>query len=504
MLETEILPNAFDQHPQFYQQDNRRLRGFNPVSREFLEIKYRVLLPPAMIKDKHILDLGSCLGAAGQWALHHGAARYTGVEVQSGYAEESRRLLAHWGDRAEVLCQDIRSFLQQVQAQSYDIVVIAGMLYHFIDTKNIIDLACYATRQWIVVETNFPPGVRNGSLPRDAVLTEYVTDQEVNLADKEASLLGISATSSLPALDIFFGLNGFFKNEEKLKFPITSHSIIYDESMLGHSDLQIRFAARYLRSEGATLRTLENNLPHLVGEQRQWQTDQVAQQRSQQYQERVRELQTATSGSWRFAGTVAEQFDTIARREIPDYQRTIDLCVHIAQRMDRPDIKIIDVGSALGATLAAFHNAGFRNLYGVDNSQEMLDRSFSEATLILSDHFPMQYAPFDLVCANWVLHFIADRIGYLQAIYQAMAKGGYLVLTEKLTTSDFVHELYYDFKRANGMSEEQIRQKREQISGVLTTQKLQWYLTTLETLGYAPVDIINANTAFVTFLAQKP
>jgi hypothetical protein len=59
-------------------------------------------------------------------------------------------------------------------------------------------------------------------------------------------------------------------------------------------------------------------------------------------------------------------------------------------------------------------------------------------------------------------------------------------------------------KRANGLSELEIKQKQQQISGVLVTQPLTWYLKTLNDLGFKQIEIINAHTAFVTFMAINP
>ncbi|MFK5969785.1 MAG: hypothetical protein QM487_06655, partial [Candidatus Marithrix sp.] len=88
---------AFDDFPDFYEDDNRRNRGFNPISKSFFETKFSVLLPKNLVKGKHVLDLGSCYGAAGQWALFNGASSYTGVEVQKNYVQKSQQMLAHWG-----------------------------------------------------------------------------------------------------------------------------------------------------------------------------------------------------------------------------------------------------------------------------------------------------------------------------------------------------------------------------------------------------------------------
>lgn len=496
---------AFDQYPAFYEEDNRRHRHFNPTSKAFLEAKFSVLLPAELIQEKTILDLGSGNGAAGQWALFHGASHYTGVEVQKNYIDQSRQLLSHWGRQATIVDQDISSFLADTKDASYDLVLLAGVLYHFVDTKKIIDRACRIATDQVVVETNYPRGIRLGKLPVDASVTEYVTDQEVNLDSGDQSLLGVSATTSMSALDILFRLNGFAKRENKLSFPITPDTVIYDESILGSSDLQIRYAVRYFRDEQRqTLTTLESNLPDQSGTKRSWKHDPVAQTRTLEYQKQAKSLSSqAEPGQWKFDAQVAEVFDGIARREIPDYLRVIELCVNVIKKGGIAQPKIIDVGSATGETLRQLHQAGYRNLYGVDSSADMLAHSFDQATLIQSDTFPEYHGPFDVVLNNWTLHFIRQPMAYLESIHRAMLPGATLILSDKVSSSELVHDLYHDYKRDQGVTEDEIEKKRQQIEGVLVTYPFTWYLNALNSLGFQNIEIINANVSFVTFMARK-
>jgi SAM-dependent methyltransferase len=497
---------AFDKFPAFYEDDNRRHRGFNPTSKAFIETKFSVLLPKYLVEGRKVLDLGSCNGAAGQWALFNGAKQYVGVEVQQNYVEHSRELLSHWKDRAVIVHQDVTSFLMQADDNAYDLVLLAGLLYHFVDTKKVIDHACRVSAEQVVVETNYPPGVCAGKLPIDASVTEYVTDQEVSLDNGGQSMLGVSATTSINALDIMFRLDGYSKAENKLSFPLTPEAAIYDTTSLGSSDLPIRFAVRYFQDEKKqALTTLESNLPGQSGEKRSWLNDPVAKARTQAYQQKAKALSSQASASgWKFDAQVAEVFDGIARREIPDYLRVIDLCVKVIKKSTLEQPKIIDVGSAIGETLRQLHQAGYRNIYGVDSSLAMIKRSFNEATLIESEVFPEAHGPFDYVLNNWTLHFIREPMAYLESIERAMAPGATLILSDKVSSSERTHELYYDYKRNKGVTEEEIEKKRKQIQGVLVTYPLTWYLNALSTLGFEEIEIINANTSFMTFMAKKP
>jgi tRNA (cmo5U34)-methyltransferase len=209
-------------------------------------------------------------------------------------------------------------------------------------------------------------------------------------------------------------------------------------------------------------------------------------------------------GQWKFDATIAEAFDHIAQREIPDYLRVIELCLRVIAKSEYEQPKVIDVGSATGETLRQLYQAGYTNIYGVESSADMLSKSFNKATLIHSDQFPEAYAPFDYVINNWTLHFIQEREAYLAAIKRSLVSGGTLILTEKVSTSQCCQDLYYDMKRANGISEAEIARKRSQIEGVLTTYPFMWYMDTLSHLGFEKIEIINANTTFITFMAINP
>ncbi|MGB1310616.1 MAG: methyltransferase domain-containing protein [Leucothrix sp.] len=502
----QISPQPFDNHPAFYREDNRRNRGFNPTSKAFLEAKFSTLLPTSFVKNRRILDLGSGNGAAGHWALSKGAKHYTGVEVQKNYALQSRQLLAHWPDQVTIIQQDVRSYLQDALDNSFDLVLLAGMLYHFIDTKNIIDQACRIASEQVIVESSYPRGMRTGTLPLNLAITEYVTDQEVNLDTGDQSLLGISAATSLAALDLLFRLNRFGKQEHKLAFPLTPDTVIYNENLLGQSDLATRFAARYCYNpHQPPLNTLENNLSTQSGQTLSWENDPIAQAKTDEYQKQAASLSSnAKAGQWKFDAQVAAVFDGIARREIPDYLRVIGLCVKIINKGHLKQPKIIDVGSATGETLKQLHQAGYRALYGVEASEDMIKRSFDQATLIHSEAFPEAHGPFDYVLNNWTLHFIKHPLSYLEAIKRALAPGGILILSDKVSSSELTHSLYHDYKRSQGVTEAEIEKKRQQIEGILVTYPTHWYLNALSNLGFEQIEIINANAAFVTFMAIKP
>lgn len=215
-------------------------------------------------------------------------------------------------------------------------------------------------------------------------------------------------------------------------------------------------------------------------------------------------MELSMKGHWKFDERIAKNFDFIARREIPNYEEIISTCVDFAlSNFSDTRAKIIDIGSATGYTLERLRNAGFTEVYGVDNSKHMLERSRVQENLIHADVFPKGHGPFDLVLANWTLHFIPERHTYMSDIHESLRKRGVLILTDKMTSSPLMRERYHDFKRRNGVSQEDIDKKAAAIEGVLVTRPLEWYIHTLHTIGFHTVETAHSALGFVTLIAWK-
>ena len=207
---------------------------------------------------------------------------------------------------------------------------------------------------------------------------------------------------------------------------------------------------------------------------------------------------------WVFDHDVADNFNDIAKKNIPDYEQVISKCMQILSKIGARNTRIIDVGCATGNTLRCLYEAGFTNLVGVDNSQAMLDAiNLPTVQLVLSEQFPVHKGPYDVVLANWTLHFIKNRQAYLTTIAAGLSDHGVLLLTEKTQSSKITQALYRDFKRSNGLTEEEIRIKEEQLSGVLVPYCVDWYTDLLSQLNFKEVEIINSKYGFVSFFAQK-
>ena len=494
----------FDDHPEFYEEDNRKHRQRNPITKGTLEAKCGVLLPAWLVKGRTVLDLGSCIGAAGQWSLFHGAASYTGVELQDDYAAKSQAFLSSWGSKAATVKSDIRSFLSQAAPRSYDVVLAAGVLYLFIDPEAIVEQICRVAKEAVVIESNYPSVVRLRSLEKKhALITEYSHTQEVNMADGNYSLSGLAASSSPEAFDLFFKLHGFVNKENRLRFPISPETVVYTDEALETEGLLARFAARYFRArDQQALRTLEQSLPSGSGVRRSWSSDPVHALGGQKYVEAMHAL-AAKYKKWKFEAEAAAPYERTTEQSTPHHREVIDRTVEIIGKKGFDNPKIIEVCSAAGTTLERLHQAGYRDIHGVDSSPHRLEKFFDQATLIRSDRFPVSHGPFDIVIANWALHDIEDRVQYLADIRSSLRPNGVLILSESMQHGELVRSLYHDFQRRNGLSDAEIQEREKRMAGVQRLYPLSWYLGLLEELRFASVEVVDARYGFATILAQS-
>lgn len=209
--------------------------------------------------------------------------------------------------------------------------------------------------------------------------------------------------------------------------------------------------------------------------------------------------------AWVFDARVAAEFDAIAKTQIPNYETVIDRCVDLARAVfdDKKNARIIDVGSARGRTVARLVMAGFDKTLGVDASPAMVAASAHPERIILSSHFPIAKGPFDMVLANWTLHFINEREAYVRDIYEGLCPGGLFVLSDRMAGSALSYQRYLDFKRQSGVSEAAIQEKEEALKGVLEPRPLPWYLETLERCGFEGMEVIDAAWCFNTLLCRK-
>jgi 2-polyprenyl-3-methyl-5-hydroxy-6-metoxy-1,4-benzoquinol methylase len=205
---------------------------------------------------------------------------------------------------------------------------------------------------------------------------------------------------------------------------------------------------------------------------------------------------------WEFDKTVADRFQQEAETHIPDYQQVIDLEIDIIEKkFKRKDLKIIDVGSALGHTLDTLYTKGYKDICGVESSQAMIDQSKHKEKIINSFEFPA--GSYDVVLANWTVHFIKEKEKYLTSVFESLNENGVIMLSDKMIQHPVIKEMYYRWKISNGVPLEVVKEKEQKLVGIMLSETLDAYLEMLSDIGFSKVDLVNSRFNFNTLICFK-
>lgn len=260
--------NVFDEDSPWITQDNRRFRPVSRTTPESMNHKHEAMLPPDTLEDRTVLDLGCCLGATGFWALQHGAAHYTGVEVQDEYVRTALSLFdgRELSARVTIHHSDLTAWLESRtrdapgQRESYDIVVLAGVLYGYIDPLHILRMACELATECVVIDMLYPARQRDPLVP----FIEIVPEQRMVVAGRgDALACGAGSRISPVGQDTVMANLGFTAERMPVR-PITdthdAYNTVFQNRVGGRYPM--RYITRYRR---APVRTQSVNEAIAVG-----------------------------------------------------------------------------------------------------------------------------------------------------------------------------------------------------------------------------------------------
>jgi tRNA (cmo5U34)-methyltransferase len=233
----------------------------------------------------------------------------------------------------------------------------------------------------------------------------------------------------------------------------------------------------------------------------------------------------ARASDFEFNEEVAGVFDDMLVRSVPCYLEQQSLIREIATRFHVPGTKVYDLGCSTGTTLMNIGQAldDTVELVGYDNSKPMLERARDNiAGSSLENPVDLRYADInveagslDLESASvvtlcWTLQFIRplmrDRL--VRRIFDQLEEGGVLICCEKILTNDsdmnrFFVDFYYDFKRKNGYSEDEILRKREALENVLVPYRSDENFELFRRNGFRIVETFFQWYNFCGFLCVK-
>ena len=94
----------------------------------------------------------------------------------------------------------------------------------------------------------------------------------------------------------------------------------------------------------------------------------------------------------------------------------------------------------------------------------------------------------------------------LSDIYEGLTPGGALILVEKIVSEsldELMVHLYYEMKRENGYTDDQIMDKRRSLENVLSPLKVGWNVDMLRTAGFKQVAMFWRCLNFCGWIAVK-
>ena len=221
---------------------------------------------------------------------------------------------------------------------------------------------------------------------------------------------------------------------------------------------------------------------------------------------------------WVFDSEVAACFANMLERSIPDYRSMRALTYTAGERFIQPDTLIVDVGCSTGLAVKPFveRYKDENDFLLIDNAPAMVDACrelFEGVPGVMVEHGNLwDHLPFaedaSLVLSVLSLQFMptAYRQDMICKIYDSLTPGGAFIFVEKIVSEsmdDLMVDLYYQMKRENGYTTEDIQRKRKSLENVLSPLKPEWNVDMLRTVGFQKVDMFWRCLNFCGWIAVK-
>lgn len=225
------------------------------------------------------------------------------------------------------------------------------------------------------------------------------------------------------------------------------------------------------------------------------------------------------SERWEFDAAVADNFDDMLERSIPQYSLMRELCYRLARPHVTGGKDVVDLGCSRGGALASFAQPPMPGrLVGLEVSEPMLaaarERFQGVEGVEIRRHDLRDGVPVDLsacvVLSVLTLQFtpIEHRQRILRQVYERLVPGGAFVLVEKVLGDGSILEdefvvAYWAAKAEHGYSEQEIRRKALALEGVLVPVTARWNENMLSRAGFENVDCFWRYLNFGGWLAIK-
>lgn len=223
---------------------------------------------------------------------------------------------------------------------------------------------------------------------------------------------------------------------------------------------------------------------------------------------------------WKFNEEVSEVFSDMLSRSIPDYDNMRDLMFRMAKNFVTPYSNVLDIGCSTGLSakmLIECKEAEKTDFMLIDISEPMLrkcrelykeHRNVDVLRWDITEGCPVCRCSVIISCLTLQFVPIEYRQKIISSIYDSLNKGGALFLVEKVignshTIDKVMVNEYYEIKRENAYTEEQISAKRKALAGNLVPLTIKMNESLLEVAGFRKIDTFWRYLNFCGIIAVK-
>ncbi len=215
----------------------------------------------------------------------------------------------------------------------------------------------------------------------------------------------------------------------------------------------------------------------------------------------------------KFSFDTIQDFDSHIKLSIPDYDH---LQVHIKNMVCNSlndDDLIYDLGCSTGRLIGEMAEmTDIGNFIGIDKSDNLLGKhAFMDdrVTLQYGDLLETKLKPCDIVLSIFTLQFLKphNRCIVLENIAQALRADGYFIMAEKVVMPDALIETvfsstYTQFKLGS-FTQEQIKQKKEDLKTIMSPQSEENIKKELTAVGFSTIIPFWQSLNFKAWLITK-
>jgi tRNA (cmo5U34)-methyltransferase len=225
---------------------------------------------------------------------------------------------------------------------------------------------------------------------------------------------------------------------------------------------------------------------------------------------------------WQFDEEVADVFDNMLERSIPQYDVMRSTCFDLAVQFQLKGKDIVDIGCAGGEAIASLVDRfGAQNRFiGLEISESMIKATrkrfegYIDTNVVdIRKHDLRQKLPnFSACVVMSVLTIQFTPIEHRQRIIQDVCdnlieKGAFIFVEKVLGANSYIDNVfvknYLSLKSKNGYSQDQIERKKLSLEGVLVPVTAKWNEELLKMSGFKSIDCFWRWMNFAGWIAIK-